>query len=323
MNRLVTPVTLGVLLLSGSIFSPVVRADEPDSQGLANKAVAKKIVIMAGKPSHPPRMHEFNAGVQLLAKCLAESKSVQVEVVLNGWPQDERVFDDAAAVIFYMDGGGRHEVVQEHGRRLKLVDQWMGKGVGVGFMHYGVEVVAEQAGSEFQRWIGGHYENMFSCNPIWEPQFLELPKHPITQGVSPFQVKDEWYFNMRFAAGLAGNKAQDTAALKFWPILVATPPDDVRDGPYVAPQGPYPHIQEAKGRAEAMMWAVEHKNGARGFGFTGGHFHDNWGNADYRKVVLNALLWTAGADVPASGVESSVSADDLEANLDPKKPRKK
>jgi hypothetical protein len=31
---------------------------------LAQDAKAeRKIVIIAGKPSHPPRMHEFNAGV--------------------------------------------------------------------------------------------------------------------------------------------------------------------------------------------------------------------------------------------------------------------
>ncbi len=35
------------------------------------------------------------------------------------------------------------------------------------------------------------------------------------------------------------------------------------------------------------MWAVERPNGGRGFGFTGGHFHDNWGNADFRKTILN------------------------------------
>ena len=31
---------------------------------------SQKLVIIAGKPSHPPRMHEFNAGVQLLNQCL-------------------------------------------------------------------------------------------------------------------------------------------------------------------------------------------------------------------------------------------------------------
>ncbi len=36
----------------------------------AISAEPKKVVLVAGKPSHPPRMHEFNAGVQLLQECL-------------------------------------------------------------------------------------------------------------------------------------------------------------------------------------------------------------------------------------------------------------
>ncbi|MDA0284525.1 MAG: ThuA domain-containing protein [Planctomycetota bacterium] len=281
-----------------------------------------KLVIVAGKPSHPPRMHEFNAGVQLLDKCLKGVPGLDVHIVLNGWPKDEAVFENADAVVFYMDGGGRHEVVQENGRRLKLVDEWTKKGVGIGCMHYGVEVLKDQAGQEFKRWIGGYYENSFSCNPMWEPVFTQFAKHPITQGVKPFQIKDEWYFNMRFISDMAGNKSAMSEQTSFVPILVAAPGDDVRDGPYVHPKGPYPHIQQAKGRAEAMMWAVERPDGGRGFGFTGGHFHDNWSNDNYRKVVLNGLVWLAKVDVPKHGIESSVSEEDMNANLDPKPARK-
>ena len=293
---------------------------------VGQESKAAKIVIIAGKPSHPARMHEFNAGVQLISKSLRDFKDLDVHMCLSdrerkhgGWPKDESVFEGAKAIVFYMDGGGGHEVVKEDGRRLKLVDQWAKQGVGLGFMHYGVEVVSEQAGEEFKRWIGGHYENMFSCNPIWEPMFTTLPDHPITNGVKPFKAKDEWYFNMRFHAGLnAEVKYAETDDLKFWPILVARPTDAVRDGPYVWPKGPYKHIQATKGRAEAMMWAVERKDGGRGFGFTGGHFHDNWGNDDYRKTVLNALAWIAKVDVPKNGIESIVTKEDLDANLDPK-----
>ncbi|MFM8397761.1 MAG: hypothetical protein ACKOAH_08015, partial [Pirellula sp.] len=47
----------------------------------------KRIVLVAGKPSHPPRMHEFNAGVQLLSRCLNESGlPLKVDISLNGWP---------------------------------------------------------------------------------------------------------------------------------------------------------------------------------------------------------------------------------------------
>ncbi|QDV66662.1 Trehalose utilization [Rosistilla carotiformis] len=282
-----------------------------------------RLVLVAGKPSHPPRLHEFNAGVQLLAKCLQDVPGLQTDVVLNGWPQDESILDQADAIVFYMDGGARHEVVQEEGRRLKMLDALAKKGVGLGFMHYGVEILADQASDEFKRWIGGHYENMFSCNPIWEPQFASLPEHPITRGVKPFAIQDEWYFNMRFVADIPGNESRDVEDLKFVPILVASPNDAVRDGPYVHPKGPYPHIQASKGRAEAMLWTVERPDGGRGFGFTGGHFHDNWGNDDFRKVVLNTMLWTAKVEVPAEGVDSTVSEEQLNANLDPKPPRKK
>jgi hypothetical protein len=160
---------------------------------------------------------------------------------------------------------------------------------------------------------------MFSCNPIWEPTFMRFPEHPITRGVEPFQIKDEWYFNMRFVADIAGNESAEVDGLNFVPILVAAPADEVRDGPYVYPPGPYAHIQANRGRAETMMWAVERPDGGRGFGFTGGHYHDNWGNDAFRKVVLNALLWVAKAKVPAHGVESRVAPEDLDANLDAKR----
>lgn len=284
----------------------------------ASAAEKKKVVLVAGKPSHPPRMHEFNAGVQLMAKCLNESSEVEATFVLNGWPKDESVFEGADAVVFFMDGGGRHEVVQEDGRRLKIVDGWAKNGVGLGFMHYGVEVVADQAGEEFKKWIGGHYEHMHSCNPIWEPRFVTFGDHPVTRGVKPFQIKDEWYFNMRFVSNISGNEATEVDGMEFVPILVGLPSDEVRDGPYVYPKGPYAHIQASKGRAEAMMWTVVRPNGGRGFGFTGGHFHDNWANDSFRKVVLNGILWIAKADVPDGGVDSQVSTSELNANLDPK-----
>jgi hypothetical protein len=90
----------------------------------------------------------------------------------------------------------------------------------------------------------------------------------------------------------------------------------------VYPNGPYPHIVEASGRDEIMMWVSERPDGGRGFGFTGGHRHVNWGDENFRKVVLNALLWIAKAEVPANGVSCQVTEDELKQNLDPKPPKK-
>lgn len=40
-------------------------------------------------------------------------------------------------------------------------------------------------------------------------------------------------------------------------------------------------------------------------------------------MMLNALVWTSGLDVPADGIASGVTPDDLAANLDDKPAPKK
>ena len=282
----------------------------------ADAAGPKKLVLIAGKPSHPPLMHEFRAGSLLLESCLKSVPGVKVDRHDNGWVADEATFKDAAAVVIYADGGPGHPAIQ--GNHLETLKALAKRGCGIGFMHYGVEIPADRGGPEFLTWTGGYYESGFSCNPIWEPKFEALPVHPATRGVMPFQIRDEWYFNMRFRDGFAADGAAEAEGVRFTPLLVAKPSDAVRNGPYVYPAGPYPHIQDAKGRNEAMLWCVERPDGGRGFGFTGGHYHLNWGNPDFRRVVLNTLVWVTGAEVPEGGVDSRVDEEELKKNLDPK-----
>jgi hypothetical protein len=283
---------------------------------VALQAADRKLVMIAGPVSHPPLMHEFRAGSILLEKRLQDVPGLTTVLVTNGWPtkqvdgetvDDNSVFEEANAIFIYSDGGAGHPAVQHD--RLEILRGLMKRGVSLGLAHYAVEVLPEKGGAEWKEWIGGHYEHEFSCNPIWHPEFTELPIHPITRGVKPFGAKDEWYFNMRFREGQIGVN----------PILVAKPSDAVRDGPYVWPKGPYPHIQAAKGRPETMMWTVERPDGGRGFGFTGGHFHLNWQNDDQRRLMLNALVWLAKLPVPDGGIESApVSETEIHENLDPK-----
>jgi type 1 glutamine amidotransferase len=276
---------------------------------LQNLDPKKKIVLIAGKPSHPPGMHEFRAGMLLLKSCLDNVAGVSSIVYSNGWPQDPKAFEGANAVVLYADGGGGHPAIQGDHKKI-LNDLAMGKEkVGLGFMHYGVEIPSTNGGPEFLEWIGGYYEHQFSVNPIWSPEYKAFPNHPVTRGVKPFSTKDEWYFNMRWRENAKGITS----------ILVATPSDTVRKGPYVHPKGPYDHILAASGREETTMWTYERPGGGRGFGFTGGHTHANWGDDSQRKAVLNAILWIANAEIPSKGVECAVTPEQLQQNLDPKK----
>lgn len=86
--------------------------------------------------------------------------------------------------------------------------------------------------------------------------------------------------------------------------------------------GNAPTVRANKGGREVLAWASERPQGGRGFGCTGAHFHKNWENDDFRKLMLNALVWTSGLDVPMDGVSSSLAAADVAANLDDKQPNK-
>ena len=285
----------------------------------------KRIVLIAGKASHGPGEHEFRAGCLLLHKCLEQTPGISSVVYSNGWPSDATAFDGADAILIYADGGAGHPALQmDHA---KVLGELVRKGVGLGCAHYAVEVPSTNGGPQFLDWIGGYYEHQFSVNPLWSPEFNSFPSHPIARGLRPFSIRDEWYFNIRFRPETNGNDASLNGSVGprkngVTPILVAKAPDAVRSGPYVAPRGPYQHIVDASGRDEVMLWAYERPEGGRSFGFTGGHFHTNWGNENFRKVVLNALLWIAKAEVPADGAPSTVTPDELRDGLDPKMDKK-
>ena len=185
----------------------------------------------------------------------------------------------------------------------------MKNGVGLVCLHYATEPTLAKGEKEFLEWIGGAFEANWSVNPHWEANFSKLPRHPITHGVQPFSINDEWYFHLRFRDGMKG----------VIPILSAVPPETTMsraDGPHEG----NPAVREAVKRhePETVAWASERPGGGRGFGFTGAHVHQNWGNDNFRKIVLNAIVWTAKMDVPREGIQSHVSGEEITANLDSK-----
>ena len=273
---------------------------------LTASAADKKIVLVAGKPSHGPGEHEHNAGVQLIHRCLQGVPGVVSTFYLNGWPEDPKAFDGADTILFFADGGGGHPAVQ--GDHLKILGEIMKRGVGFACIHYAVEVPKDRGGKEFLEWMGGYFETYWSVNPHWDGEFKEFPKHPITRGAKQFKIRDEWYYHMRSQENMKG----------VTPILTAVPPEATRDRPD-STHGGNPEVRARKGMPEHVAWAYERPDGGRGFGFTGAHFHKNWADESFRKIVLNALLWTAKAEVPANGVECSVTAEDLQKNLDSKR----
>lgn len=281
-------------LILALLASPLVAAD-------------KKIVFIAGKPSHGPGQHEHRAGCLLLQSCLTNVPGLTSVVYSNGWPADAKAFDGAAAVVVYCDGGKGHALLQED--RLTTIGALMDKGVGLACLHYGVEPTKEKGQAEFIDWIGGCFEINWSVNPTWIADFKSFPEHPVTHGVKPFELRDEWYFHMRFRDDMKG----------VTPLLSAVPTSGTikrNNGPHE--NNPTVRVAVERGDLQHMAWVGERPNGGRGFGYTGGHYHEGWGNDNARKLVLNAILWIAKMEVPPDGVKSTVTELQLKANLDPK-----
>lgn len=257
----------------------------------------KKIIFIAGPDSHGKGEHEHNGGSTLLAKALNDSlPGVSATVVHNGWPKDESILNDADAIVFYCDGGGDHLALPH----APYLDKLAKKGVGIVNLHFALEV-PQESGKYLLDWIGGYFEINWSVNPVWEASFASFPDHPVSRGLKPFSITDEWYYHMRFPAGSKG----------ITPILQALPPESTLN----RPDGTHsnnPAVRDAvitKKEPQTLAWVFERPDGGRGFGFTGGHIHKNWQNDNFRKLVLNAIAWAAKANIPQDGVQSATPTE--------------
>lgn len=272
----------------------------------------KKVALIAGKPSHGYGAHEHRAGCMLLAEALNSSGlGIEATVYTNGWPDDDSVLDHVDSIVIYADGGNGHPF----NSKLDRLNALQKRGIGMVCIHYGVEVPKGPSGEAFLNWTGGYFETDWSVNPHWTASFTKFPQHPIANGVKPFRINDEWYYHMRFA--------EDADLVD---VLTDLPPKETlvkEDGSLSRPDGPHsnnPTVRAAvleRKESQTVAWARTRKDAGRGFGFTGGHDHWNWGNRDFRTLVLNAIVWTAHGNVPGEGVASQdLAVSDLQKNQD-------
>jgi len=249
----------------------------------------KKIVLIAGPiTGHPKEAHEYEKNVILLKQLLDTSPDLQgkvrVEAHFHGWPKDSSTLDDADTIFLTSDGTDRDE--KNHplylGDHLQVIERQIKRGCGLVLFHWST-FNPVRFHDRITEWVGGYFDyetgtapnHWYSAIQTWKAEStLATPDHSILRGVKPFTTQEEYYYRLRF---------RDNDA-RFTPILFTRPPKETNDF--------------------AVGWAVERADGGRGFGFTGGHFYANWWNADFRKLILNAIVWTAKLDVPLNGVRS-------------------
>ena len=277
---------------------------------ISSQHPAKKIVFIPGKDSHEIGEHEYLGGCRLLAKLLNENVTgIKAIVTGQGWPKDATILDDADVIVIYCDGGPNHMIIPN----LAQMDKLVKKGVGLVVLHYGLEIPKGETGNFFLDWLGGYFETFYSVNPIWTVKLESLPKHPITNGVHSLEVSDEWYYHIRFTKDLNN----------ITPLLSSLPPAATLNGPDgIRSNNEFVRRDVlVEKKAQILAWAYNRQDGGRSVGFTGGHLHNNWMIDDFRKLILNAILWAAKIKVPKKGIITPApSRDEMNALL--KKPAK-
>jgi trehalose utilization protein len=232
--------------------------------------------------------HEHPAGAELLAGALeGAGLGIRSEVSL-GWPSDEAAVAAADALVLYGDGLDAH-VANGHEAALA---RHMDAGKGLVVMHFALEPSPGPLTDLLDRALGGRFDPDWSVNPKWELREPLLADHPVNAGVAPFVMADEFYFHLRFQEGVA-------------PILQALPP--LESLGFDGPRSGNPAVRSAleEGRPQILAWVYE-GGGGRAFGYTGGHYHYNWGDDNLRKLVLNGVAWAAGVEIPPGGIASAV-----------------
>jgi type 1 glutamine amidotransferase len=167
---------------------------------------------------------------------------------------------------------------------MKAMERQIKRGCGFMTFHFSTfapDVLAPQ----ILEWGGGYFDwqgddgqcNWYSAiKTIADDLQLGTPQHPLANGVTPFRFKDEFYYRVRFR--------ENDARLK--PTLLAPVLGGTR-------------------LKHTVAWAVERRDGRRSFATTTGHYFSNWQNDNYRKLILNAIVWIASAKVLKEGVQST------------------
>jgi len=261
----------------------------------AEGAGPRKIVLIAGKKSHGPegnRVHDYNWSARLLKVALEGSNvkdKITVEIHLNGWPADAKALEGAATIMVISDGKDGDQFSEalhlESPARVAEVEKLMKSGCGLVLLHFSTFAPDRYARQCFE-WTGGYFDweengarKWYSAITTLDNAQVELatPGHPISRGVKAFRMKEEFYYNIRF-------DPKDKALV---PLLTV------------------PALKGREGNGNTVAWCRQRdEGGGRGFATTCGHFYDNWKNDDFRKLVLNGLIWTAHVEVPKEGVVS-------------------
>jgi len=243
------------------------------ASGRADEQV--KVLFIGKQPDHPFATHMYLHTGEMLGRCLKLSGSIET-VVSDGWPKDATTLNDVDTIVLYMTPAAEFLLDGPHRAEFEAM---MKRGVGLVTLHWASSVHQknfDRLGSTWMGFLGGTWVSNVGLHTGKSPLRQLAPEHPICRGWEEYELHDEYYLN-------------PTISEKATPIVQVM----AADKPVV------------------VGWAFERPDGGRAFGTTLGHYYRNFQREPFRRMIVNAILWTAKFDVSAEGARVELPADEL------------
>jgi len=260
---------IGVTLLILVLNAQPSRAEPPTNvqgDGTDPRSGFRRVLLIGqGPDGHPFSTHEYMAGVRLLEHLLQPIDGLQPLVVRadGPWTRGPELIDGAHAVVLFVSEGARW-IRQDH-KRLQAFQRLSARQGGFVCLHWGMGTRQAENIADYVKLFGGCHGGPDRRYKVVQTRAHIATNHPVTQGLADFDVNDEFYYALKFAK-----------SPRITPLLNVT----------------------IEGAPHTVAWAWQRADGGRSFGFSGCHFHRNWSLPEYRRLVVQGVLWSANFATP-------------------------
>jgi type 1 glutamine amidotransferase len=246
----------------------------------AESGPRRLLIVGQGTDGHPPGTHEFMAGAHVLAELLKVHTNVHSTVVKadEPWPEGPELIDKADGIVMLVTQGAQWMQVEP--QRHAALKRLAARGGAIVALHWSV-------GAKDANYIQGQLDLLGATRGGPQRKYVVLstelkrvvPRHSILTGVGDIKVHDEIYYALDRVPGIQ-------------PLFTA----------------------RIDGKDEMAAWSWERSDHGRSFGFVGLHFHSNWQLPDYRRFVVQGVLWSLNLPIPEKGVNADIDSKKLELN---------
>jgi quercetin dioxygenase-like cupin family protein len=275
MKRIQHRLPVILLLAIAALFAsaPAVAADKP------------VIVLIGAKTQgYPAGEHDFPDGILKIQRLIKAAPAFSaanavVKAYPVGFPAKLSEIDDASVVVLYLGVVNGRNPLEEPAVKAEMT-KLMARGVGLVALHQSF-TVPRKTDLPLADWLGGVRVGSDRTTEM-APVTIAASTHPIARGLTAFVTHDEFYPTISFGH-----------TTKVTPVVDARIHTQYKDGKAVFAE---------PAQSKTIAWANERPDGGRAFGYAGLHYLLELDDPQVRRLLLNAILWTAGADVPQGGV---------------------